>query len=69
MRNDKDLRRIGYACKIFRQSLGISQAEVAEQTGYSESNISSFETGRTNNMMILLYYLRQGMEVSELWQE
>ena len=47
-------------CKEFRQSLGIFQAEVAKDTGYSLENISKFEHGHNNNMKIFLWYVSKG---------
>ena len=57
----KALLCIGQACKAYREDLGIKQSQVAKETGYSEQNISSFENGRTNNMIIFLWYLHQGI--------
>ena len=48
-------------CKQHREKLGVKQSQVAEETGYSEQNISSFETGRTNNMIIFLWYINKGL--------
>lgn len=55
------LMLMGEMCKRYRENVGITQAQVAEETGYSEQNISSFETGRTNNMLIFLYYVNRGV--------
>ena len=55
------MKEIGYMCKHFREHIGYSQSEVAEDTGYSVQNISSFETGRTNNMLLLLWYVDHGL--------
>lgn len=60
--NRKDaLMLVGEMCKRHRENSGVTQAQVAEDTGYSEQNISSFETGRTNNMLIFLYYVNRGV--------
>ena len=48
-------------CKATRENLGIKQTQVAIETGYSEQNISSFENGRTNNMIIFLWYIQHGL--------
>lgn len=48
-------------CKQHREKLGVKQSQVATETGYSEQNISSFETGRTNNMIIFLWYINNGV--------
>lgn len=55
------LRLIGECCKSHREKYGIKQSQVAESVGYSEQNISSFETGRTNNLLIFLYYINKGL--------
>ena len=60
-RREKVLFTIGYMCKQHRERLGEKQSRVAEDTGYSEQNVSSFETGRTNNMILLLWYIDHGV--------
>ena len=55
------LLTVGQMCKRLRENQGIKQSQVARETGYSEQNISSFETGRTNNMIILLWYVDRGL--------
>ena len=57
---------IGQLCKRHRRRLGLTQSDVAKQTGYTTANISSFETGRNNNMFILLWYVLNGLQTSEL---
>ena len=57
---------IGQLCKRHRRRLGLTQSYVAKQTGYTTANISSFETGRNNNMFILLWYVLNGLQTSEL---
>ena len=59
-------RIIGRRCKEFRESLGFLQSHVAADTGYHESTISSFETGRDKNMYILLWYLDHGMTINQI---
>lgn len=58
---NKILLTVGQMCKRLRENQGIKQSQVARETGYSEQNISSFETGRTNNMIILLWYVDRGL--------
>ena len=55
------LLTVGQMCKRLRENQGIKQSQVARETGYSEQNISSFETGRTNNLIILLWYVDRGL--------
>lgn len=57
---------IGKACKRFRKRRGLKQSDVARMTGYGVANISSFETGRNNNMIILLWYIYAGLTIAEL---
>ena len=60
------LREIGRRCKQYRVEHGYYQADVAEETGYSIENISSFETGRNDNARILLWYFAHGMKYKNL---
>ena len=60
-RKKKILLTVGQMCKRYRENHGITQKHVAEKTGYSEQNISSFETGRTNNLVLFLWYLDNGL--------
>ena len=62
-----DLRKLGMKCAEFRRSKGYTQLQVAYQLGYTESNISAFENGRTNNLFIFFWYLSQGMQID--WME
>lgn len=61
-----DLKDLGLKCKEFRISLGLLQSDVANDTGYSLENISSFETGRNDNARILLWYFMHGMTVDHI---
>lgn len=60
------LREMGKRCKQYRVENGYYQANVAEETGYSIENISSFETGRNDNARILLWYFAHGMKYEYL---
>ena len=62
------LREIGRRCKEFRIEHGYLQVNVADDTGYSVENISSFETGRNDNARILLWYFEHGMKSDELFE-
>ena len=61
MKRKHALLLIGEMCKEHRENIGMKQSQVAESVGYSEQNISSFETGRTNNLLIFLYYISIGV--------
>ena len=55
---------IGKACRRYRvEVMKISQAVVALETGYTVQHISKFERGQTNNMMIFVWYLKQGFRL------
>lgn len=51
------LKYVGNICAKARRNAGLSQFDVAAQTGYTRSNIAMFESGRCNNVMILIWYL------------
>ena len=57
---------IGQKCANFRRLIGISQQQVADELGYTRTNISMFENGKNYNMTILLWYLKRELE---LWQQ
>lgn len=56
-----DLKALGGQCKRLRRTLDIKQTQVAIETGYSQKSISAFENGRTNNALILLWYINHGL--------
>lgn len=55
--------KIGQKCANFRRLIGISQQQVADELGYTRTNISMFENGKNYNMTILLWYLKRGLEL------
>lgn len=59
---------LGRRCKQFRVEHGYHQTDVADDTGYSVENISSFETGRNDNARILLWYFEHGMKPEYLFE-
>lgn len=63
---EQSLKEIGNKCRCFRREQGITQNKVAEDTGYSCENISSFENGRNDNSRILLWYMLHGMTIEYL---
>lgn len=55
-------KNIGEYCKFFRiNELNLTQFDVAKQLGYSKENISSFENGRNDNVVIFLWYVNKGL--------
>ena len=60
---------VGLNCQTFRKSkTNYSQPMVAKELGFSVENISSFENSRNDNYYILLWYLRKGMSITELFE-
>ena len=60
---------VGNLCKRWRILNNYKISEVAETTGYSEFNIIKFEQGQNNNMMILLWYIEHGFDISRYKKE
>lgn len=58
-----DSLTIGQKCANFRRLIGVSQQQVADDLGYTRTNISMFENGKNYNMTILLWYLKRGLEL------
>lgn len=53
---------VGWMCAYYRRHiLRIPQSRVALETGYSRSNISAFENGRTDNTTIFMWYIKNGI--------
>lgn len=49
-------------CKKFRQEqLKVTQEDVAKELGYSQENISAFENGRNGNVIIFMWYVKEGL--------
>lgn len=61
-----DLKTITGACKRYRNDLGVTQLEVAYETHYSVENISAFENGRNDSLMIFLWYLQNGFTMRDV---
>ena len=57
-----DMKSVGAFCKAHRENLGLLQRDVANDTGYSIENISSFETGRNDNARIMLWYVAHDLD-------
>lgn len=54
---------VGKACRRVRQSKHMSQKQVAKATGYNDRTISQFERGYSNNALILIWYITNGLEL------
>lgn len=49
-------------CKKFRQEqLKVTQKDVAEELNFSQENISAFENGRNGNVVIFMWYVKNGL--------
>lgn len=53
-------------CRSYREKAKISRADVAQETGYTVSNIAMFERGYTNNMLIFMWYLLNVIPLAEV---
>ena len=63
------MQEIGMKCKLFRVANGFYQGDVARATGYHPSTVSYFESGRTYNVRVFLWYLQAGLKVEELFDK
>lgn len=57
---------VAFFCKRWRMANNFSIVDVADATGYSKENIIKFEQGNNNNMMILLWYLLNGLKIENI---
>lgn len=61
--------KLGNACATFRKERGLTQAAVAYDCGYTQGNVSAFERGYSGSIGLLLWYIRQGFDVSAFMKE
>lgn len=59
------LRKLGRVCKATRKRLGLRQSDVGLETGYTVGSISAFETGKSNNAILLVWYIKQGLKIED----
>ena len=58
---------VGRRCGLYRKLvLKCRQVDVANETGFTVSNVSAFETGRNDSSLILLWYLSHGLTLGQL---
>lgn len=62
---DTKLKEIGQKCKEFRVKIGFTQRDIARDLCYTSENISAFENGRNDNAIILLWYIKNGMDFTQ----
>lgn len=53
------IKKVGMICREARKSDNMTMVGVAYLTGYSHSVIWAFETGRSQNERLLLWYLKK----------
>lgn len=58
-----DIKTVSRRCREYRESINRTQADVAEDTGYSVENVSKFERGFNNNLKIYLWYAERGFSL------
>lgn len=54
---------IGKKCAEYRKAHGIPQTVIASDLGVSPETISAFEHGRTNNAVVLSWYIKHGLKL------
>lgn len=64
MRQDLNLDKLGERVKQLRLSKGLTQLEVADKFGSSESTISRLEKGKYNPSYLWLLKLCDSMEIN-----
>lgn len=55
-----NLKILGNRCRAFRRDNGYAVSQIAKELNYTERYIYSFEEGKADNCMILLWYIRHG---------
>jgi transcriptional regulator with XRE-family HTH domain len=62
-----DMRKlVGRNVRKFRQRKGLTQEQLAEQSGFSQQYISGLEQGRRNPTVVSVYELAQALGVKHL---
>lgn len=72
VKNKRQLREVGEACKKLRESIGKTQASVASELKLTPQSISLFECGKLDSIYILSWYVSRGLSIpggAEIWQE
>lgn len=63
------LRKVGKICRDYRETIGLTLANVAQDSGYSVSYISRFENGYASSVDILSWYVSHGLDLAVAWNE
>lgn len=53
----------GRACKRFREYKGYTRSQVSDEIGQSIQNIQRFEDGMNNSAIILMWYIKAGLQL------
>jgi transcriptional regulator with XRE-family HTH domain len=62
-----DMRRlVGRNVRRARQSLGLTQEELADRSGFSQQYLSGLERGRRNPTVVTLYELASALRVDHV---
>ena len=57
MNKKEIMKSVGFLCSFFRKKKGITQKEVANYLGITQTRISEFENGRNDSLFIFLAYI------------
>ena len=60
---------VGRACKRFRRFMGYTQENVAHDLDLTGNTISVFEQGGNNSARILLWYIKKGLTIHDIYNE
>ena len=58
-----NIKEIGKRCAEYRKENNITQYTIAKELGVSVETISAFEHGRTNNAVVLSWYIKNGLKL------
>ena len=63
MNKEQELRLLGDRCRMWRLESGYTQQQIADSLDVSPETISAFEHGRTNNALVLRWYIEHGFNL------
>lgn len=55
-----NLRELGRRCKVFRQAMGYTQEQIANDLNFTQPTVSHFEAGKNDSARILMWYVAHG---------
>lgn len=66
------IKHLGAACREWRKTqTNMTSEDMGNKLGVTQTTISAFENGHTNNLYIFMGYVNEGfdpMESEEVWQ-